>query len=62
MYDPYDEALVEWVESASRDTLEMQFMELVQKYLRVSKAYKDLSYNYIWEQTARQQERSGGWM
>ena len=63
MYDPYDdEALVGWLQSASRETLEVNFMELVQKYRRVSKAYKDLAYNSTWERTARQQERSGGWM
>lgn len=63
MYDPYDDGeLVEWVELASREALELEFMNLVRKYRRVSKAYKDLQYNTSWERTARQQERSGGWM
>lgn len=63
MYDPYDDGeLVEWVELASREALELEFMNLVRKYRRVSKAYKDLQYNTSWERTYRQQERSGGWM
>ena len=63
MYDPYDDGeLVEWVELASREALELEFMNLVRKYRKVSKAYKDLQYNVGWERTARQQERSGGWM
>ena len=63
MHDPYDdEELVEWVESVSRETLEIEFMNLVQKYRKVSKAYKDLQYRSSWESTARQQKRSGGWM
>ena len=32
MYDPYDDhELVEWVETASRETLELEFMNLVRK-------------------------------
>lgn len=63
MYDPYDDhELVEWVENASREALELEFMNLVRKYRKVSDEYKKHMYHTSWERTARQQERSGGWI
>lgn len=63
MYDPYDDhELVEWLENAPREVLELEFMELARKYARVRKEYKEFRTNVSWERTARQQERSGGWM
>ena len=63
MHDPYDDhELVEWVELASREALELEFMDLVRKYRKTRKELSDLRTNVSWENTARQQERSGGWM
>jgi hypothetical protein len=60
-----DDALVEWVENASRETLELHYMELVGRYRiacrEIRKANKMLD-DLSWERTARRQERSGGWM
>lgn len=63
MYDPYDDhGLVEWVELASREALELEFMELARKYVNLKREHKQFVSNVGWERTARQQERSGGWM
>lgn len=63
MYDPYDdEGLVEWVENTERGMLELAYMELVRKYITLKWEHKQLVSNVSWERTARQQERSGGWM
>lgn len=63
MYDPYDDhELVEWVENTERGMLELAFMGLVRKYITLKWEHKQLVSNVSWERTARQQERSGGWM
>lgn len=63
MYDPYDdEGLVEWLENADRARLELEFMDLMRKYINLKREHKQLVSNVGWERTARQQERSGGWM
>lgn len=63
MYDPYDdEGLVEWVENASHARLELEFMDLMRKYVNLKREHKQFVSNVGWERTARQQERSGGWM
>ena len=63
MYDPYDdEGLVEWVENTERGMLELAFMDLVREYVTLKRELKQLVSNVSWERTARQQERSGGWM
>lgn len=41
VYDDHD--LVEWVENASRETLELQYMELVARYRLKFKELRDLS-------------------
>jgi hypothetical protein len=63
VYD--DEALVEWVENASRDALALRYMELMARYrgkCREIKNLQDHAVNMSWERTMRQQERSGGTM
>jgi hypothetical protein len=63
VYEDHD--LVEWVENASRATLELHYMELVARYrgkCRELKKMQKIASDYSWERTARQQERSGGWM
>ena len=63
MYDPYDdEGLVEWLENADRARLELEFMNLMRKYINLKREHKQFVSNVGWERTARQQERSGGWM
>jgi hypothetical protein len=57
-----DQPLVEWVENASRATLELHYMELVALYRAKCRELKKIATEYSWERTARQQERSGGWM
>jgi hypothetical protein len=60
-----DQALVEWVENASRERLELHYMELVARYrgkCRELKKMQKIASDYSWERTMRQQERSGGWM
>ena len=60
-----DDELVEWVENASRETLELHYMELVARYrakCRELKKMQKIATEYSWERTMRQQERSGGWM
>jgi hypothetical protein len=57
-----DQALVEWVENASRATLELHYMELVARYRGKCRELKKITSDIGWERTARQQERSGGWM
>jgi hypothetical protein len=41
VYDDHD--LVEWVENVSRETLELQYMELVARYRLKFKELRDLS-------------------
>ena len=63
VYD--DEALVEWVENASRDALALRYMELMARYRLKSRELKkmnEIATEYSWERTMRQQERSGGTM
>ena len=63
VYD--DEALVEWVENASRDALALRYMELMARYRLKSRELKNLQDHVTdmsWERTMRQQERSGGTM
>ena len=63
MYDPYDDGvLVDWLENVSHARLEFEFMELARKYVNLRREHKQLVSNIGWERTARQQERSGGWM
>lgn len=63
MYDPYDDhELMEWVENASRETLEIEFMVMVTKYKAARRELRELRTAVSWERTARQQEHSGGWM
>ena len=60
-----DHELVEWVENASRETLELHYMELVARYrgkCRELKKMRNIASDLSWERTARRQERSGGWM
>jgi hypothetical protein len=60
-----DHELVEWVENASRETLELHYMELVARYratCRELRKTRNTVSDLIWERTARRQERSGGWM
>ena len=60
-----DHELVEWVENASRDRLELHYMELVARYrakCRELKKMQKIATEYSWERTMRQQERSGGTM
>jgi hypothetical protein len=57
-----DHELVEWVENASRATLELHYMELVARYRGKCRELKKIATEYSWERTMRQQERSGGWM
>jgi hypothetical protein len=63
IYD--DHLLLEWTENASRETLELEFLQLVARYRRksreIQKMKKDAS-DMGWERTMRQQERSGGTM
>ena len=60
-----DDVLVQWTENISRETLELEFLQLVSRYRRktreIQKMKKDAS-DMGWERTMRQQERSGGWM
>ena len=63
MYDPYDdEVLVEWLENVSHARLELEFMDLMRKYVNLKRKHNEYVSNVGWERTARQQERSGGWM
>lgn len=63
MYDPYDdEGLVEWLENISHARLELEFMNLMRKYVNLKRKHSEYVSNVGWERTARQQERSGGWM
>jgi hypothetical protein len=57
-----DQALVEWVENASRATLELHYMELIARYRAKCRELKKIATEYSWERTMRQQERSGGTM
>ena len=60
-----DDVLVQWTENISRETLELEFLQLVSRYRRktreIQKMKKDAS-DMGWERTMRQQERSGGSM
>lgn len=60
-----DDVLVQWTENISRETLELEFLQLVSRYRRktreIQKMKKEAS-DSGWELTMRQQERSGGWM
>ena len=60
-----DDVLVQWTENISRETLELEFLQLVSRYRRktreIQKMKKDAS-DRGWERTMRQQERSRGWM
>lgn len=60
-----DHTLVWWTENISRETLELEFLQLVSRYRRktreIQKMKKEAS-DSSWERTMRQQERSGGWM
>lgn len=60
-----DDVLVQWTENISRETLELEFLQLVARYRQktreIQKMKKDAS-DRGWERTMRQQERSGGWM
>ena len=60
-----DDVLVQWTENISRETLELEFLQLVSRYRRktreIQKMKKEAS-DSSWERTMRQQERSGGWM
>jgi hypothetical protein len=57
-----DHELVEWVENASRDRLELHYMELVARYRAKCRELKKITSDIGWERTMRRQERSGGWM
>ena len=62
-FDVYeDHALVEWVDNASRETLELRFMEVVAMYRGKCRELNKLRDAADWSAYARQQERSGGWM
>ena len=60
-----DDVLVQWTENVSRETLELEFLQLVSRYRRktreIQKMKKEAS-DSSWERTMRQQERSGGLM
>lgn len=63
VYD--DHTLVEWTENVSRDTLELEYLQLVARYRRKTREIQQLKKEASdrgWERTMRQQERSGGWM
>ena len=63
IYD--DHLLLEWTENISRETLELEFLQLVARYRRKSREIqkmKKVASDMGWERTMRQQERSGGTM
>ena len=66
MYDPHDDPiLVEWTETATRETLELEFLQLVSRYRRKTREIQQLkkeASDRSWERTMRQQELSGGSM
>lgn len=60
-----DDVLVQWTENISRETLELEFLQLVSRYRRKTREIQQLKKDASdrgWERTMRQQERSGGWM
>ena len=60
-----DDVLVEWTETATRETLELEFLQLVSRYRRKTREIqkmKKAASDFGWERTMRQQERSGGSM
>ena len=60
-----DDVLVQWTENISRETLELEFLQLVSRYRRKTREIqkmKKAASDIGWERTMRQQERSGGWM
>lgn len=65
-FDIYDDdVLVQWTENISRETLELEFLQLVSRYRRKTREIQQLKKEASdrgWERTMRRQERSGGWM
>lgn len=60
-----DDVLVQWTENISRETLELEFLQLVSRYRRKTREIQQLkkdASDRSWERTMRRQERSGGWM
>ena len=63
MYDPYeDEGLMYWLQNTERGMLELAYLDLLRDFRRVKDKYSKYLIEAGWEQTARQQERSGGQM
>lgn len=63
MYDPYeDEGLMYWLQNTERGMLELAFLDLLVKHRALTTKHSEYVSKTSWEQTARQQERSGGWM
>ena len=60
-----DDVLVQWTENISRETLELEFLQLVARYRQKTREIQQLkkeASDRSWERTMRRQERSGGWM
>ena len=63
MYDPYeDEGLMYWLQNTERGMLELAYLDLLVKYKNLKNKHSEYVSKTGWEKTARQQERSGGWM
>lgn len=63
MYDPYEDlGFMSWLENTERGMLELAYIDLKRKYVNLKREHKQFVSNVGWERTARQQERSGGWM
>lgn len=63
MYDPYeDNRLMNEIAMLSREALEHEFVNLLIKHKQLQLKYQNFASEVSWERTARQQERSGGWM
>ena len=60
--DNADELIMTWIQECERGMLEMAYIDLLHSYRKLKKEYSDYRSNASWEGTARQQERSGGWM
>ncbi len=63
MYDPYEDlGFMAWLENTERGMLELAYIDLKRKYVALKREHQQFVSNAGWERTARQQERSGGWM
>lgn len=54
--------LEEFLDSTDLETLKDNYRDLLMRYTDIRDKYNELSFMSSWERTARQQERSGGWM